>query len=212
VKLLIAAVFVAALAASAGAHVLDEYLQSSRVVIEASRVIVHLELTPGVEIAPQIIGLIDKDRDDVFSQAEQEWYASQVARDLKLSVDGRETSLKAISQVFPRMEDARNGVGVIRIDFESLPADLRKGSHRLVLENHHQSKLAAYSMNCVESSSIQVTAQKRNHNQSRYEIDYSESSAQTPNWAVAAGLEGVGLIVVGAALVRRRRARRANPD
>ena len=57
----------AAAAPTAYAHVLDEYLQSTLVIIEPGDIRLSIHLTPGVEIADQVLAHIDQDRDGTIS-------------------------------------------------------------------------------------------------------------------------------------------------
>ena len=70
----------------------------------------------------------------------------------------------------------KQGLGEIQIEFRAdLPAE---GSHRkLILENHHQSRISAYLMNCLvpRDPDIQVIEQHRNENQSFYQLDYVQT-------------------------------------
>ncbi len=67
--------------------------------------------------------------------------------------------------------------GEIQIEFSAnLPAG---GSNRkLVFENHHQSRIAAY-LNCLvpRDPNIRILAQNRNENQSFYELSYVQAEA-----------------------------------
>ena len=49
------------------AHRRDELLQAARIGIAADRVELELSLTPGIAVADDVIGTIDRDRDGVFS-------------------------------------------------------------------------------------------------------------------------------------------------
>jgi hypothetical protein len=71
------------------------------------------------------------------------------------------------------------GLGEIQIKFSAdLPAG---GSHRkLVIQDHHQSRISAYLVNCLvpRDPDIRVTGQNRNVDQSFYELDYAQANGR----------------------------------
>ena len=52
------------------AHRLDEYLQATRLSLAPDRVVLKIDLTPGVEVAPAIFAMITPNRDGRISEAE----------------------------------------------------------------------------------------------------------------------------------------------
>ena len=68
--------------------------------------------------------------------------------------------------------------GLAEIQIE-LAAELPRGnsSRTLIFENHHQSRISAYLVNCLVPSDkdIQISAQNRNENQSFYQLNYTQS-------------------------------------
>src|SRR5262249_4553111 len=68
----------------------------------------------------------------------------------------------------------------IQIEFT---ADLPRGgpNRKLVFENHHQSGIAAYLVNCLVPGDpdIQVVAQNRSYSQSYYELDYMQKGVRS---------------------------------
>jgi hypothetical protein len=73
----------------------------------------------------------------------------------------------------------KEGLGEIQIYFN---ADLPPGpkSRKLIFINHHESRMAAYLVNCLlpRDRSVRILAQNRNRNQSFYELDYVQSGSQ----------------------------------
>jgi hypothetical protein len=170
------AVIVVLACAPAAAHRLDEYLQGTIISVEKSRVQAQITLTPGVAVLPIVIAGIDTNADGVISEAEQRAYAARVVRDVSLTVDHRPLKLRLLSVQFPRVEEMKEGRGEIEMEFE---ADLPGGEpdRRLVFENHHQSRIAAYQVNCLipRDADIRIVAQKRNYEQSIYELEYVQA-------------------------------------
>ncbi len=155
------------------AHRLDEYLQVALISIWKNRLRAKMYLTPGVAVYKQVIATIDGNADGTLSGSEQRRYAEKVRHDVSLSVDGAVLSLQLTSFKFPKVEEMKKGLGYIEINLDAAFPTAR-GSHRIVFENHHQSKFAAYQVNCLmpDDPSIHVTGQIRNSNQSRYELSY----------------------------------------
>ena len=197
---------------SASGHRLDEYLQATIISVENDRIQAFMRLTPGIAVYATVLASIDTNSDAVISETEQRAYAQRVLGDLSLSVDDRRLKPRLSSVNFPPAEEMREGLGEIHIEFS---ADLpRTGTNRkLVFENHHQSRIAAYLVNCLipRDRNIQFLAQKRNENQSFYQLDYEQrgsSYAPSPQYTVKgrAWLGSVVLIIcAGLVLVWRQR-------
>ena len=80
------------------AHRVDEYLQATTIAVEQDRVLVQLRLTPGIEVFPTVLALIDTDRDGAVSEARAARVRRAGARsDLSLSVDGVRLPLRLVS-------------------------------------------------------------------------------------------------------------------
>ena len=162
----------------ASAHRVDEYLQATMVSVERDRVQFSMRLVPGIAVSSGVIATIDTDRDGIISETEQQTYAQRILADLTLGIDGVPLQPQLISAVFPTVEEMKQGLGEIRIEFTaSLPP--AGTNRRLTLVNHHQSHNAAYLVNCLVPSDpeIRVLAQHRDERQSFYELDYVQSSA-----------------------------------
>jgi len=214
-----AILLVSALAAApAGAHRLDEYLQDTTIDVKQDRVSLQLRLTPGVQVLPTLLPIIDTNADGVLSDAEQRAYARQVLRDLSLTSAGDPVPLRLVSSTFPRIEDMREGLGEIILDLEApLPAG-RGPDRRLTLENRHQAAISAYLVNCLSPTdpSLRVVAQHRNYEQSSYQLDYTQPAAAAAGtaraswptlrrWLIA---DGVALLALAAFLWKQWRRRR----
>jgi hypothetical protein len=168
-----------ALGAPASAHRLDEYLQATIFSVDKDRVQASTRLAPGVAVSSSVISSIDTNGDGILSDSERQTYAERVLRDMMLRVDGHILKPRLASVNFPTTEEMKEGLGEIQIEFS---ADLPRGgsSRKLIFENHHQSRISAYLVNCLVPSdkNIQITAQNRNENQSFYELDYVQADAR----------------------------------
>jgi hypothetical protein len=164
------------LGAPASAHRLDEYLQATILSVDKDRVQASLRLIPGVAVSPIVIWNIDTNGDGILSEPEKNSYVERVMGDLSLSVDGHPLKPRVLTADFPKVEEMKEGLGEIHIQFT---ADLPRGgaNRRLVFENHHQSRISAYLVNCLASrdKNIQIAAQNRNENQSFYQLNYEQA-------------------------------------
>ncbi len=175
----LAAIFVLA-AMPAFGHRLDEYLQGTIISVGKNRLDAQMILTPGVAVFPALLAEIDANADGAISEAEQRAYASKVLGDLTLTLDGHGVKPRLLSMQFPTIDEMKEGRGEIQLEFD---ADLPRGgrNRRLILENHHQSRIAAYQVNCLVSRDldIRIVAQNRNYSQSHYELSYVQSGGLT---------------------------------
>ena len=205
-------------ATPAAAHRLDEYLQATTLSVEKDRVQTQIRLTPGVTVFPIVLANIDTDADGVISQAEQQAYAKRVLGDLSLTIDGDRLQLRLVSLQFAKIEEMKEGRGEILLTFN---ADVSSGgpNRRLIFENQHQSRIAAYLVNCLvpRDPAIRITTQYRNYPQSFYQLEYVQdavgSGAQFSGWWSGAwGWLGAAALLVfaGCAFVRQRARAAAN--
>ena len=159
------------------AHRLDEYLQATLVSIEPGAVRLHINFTPGVEVAEQVLANIDRDHDGVISTNEATAYAKEVMRDLVLRLDGKKLALQPISSTWPELSELRSGWGIIQMEFSAAPGSLTLGAHKLTLKNRHLPKLSVYLFNAAQPAPgpVHITRQTRNDNQSTGEIEFTIS-------------------------------------
>jgi len=196
----------------ASAHRLDEYLQATTISVERDRVRAQIRLTPGVAVFPIVLANIDTDADGVISEAEQLAYAERVLGDLSLTIDGDRLRLRLVSLKFAQIEEMKEGLGEIQLEFD---ADVASGgpNRSLTFENQHQSRIAAYLVNCLvpRDPGIRITAQNRNYQQSFYQLDYIQADVRSgPQssawWSSSRGWLGAAalLLLAGFGFVWRR--------
>jgi hypothetical protein len=156
------------------AHRDDQYLQATLVAIEPGAVRLQINLTPGIGVAEQVIAAIDRNHDGAISENEAAGYAEVLKRDLTLRIDGRNLALELSASEFVSAEELRTGSGTIRMEFSAIPGPLASGSHTLILENRHLTKMSVYLINAAQPrfATVQITKQKRNDNQSAGEIAF----------------------------------------
>lgn len=125
-----------------------------------------------------MIAGIDGNGDGVFSEAEQRAYAGRVLEQLAMTVDGEAEKLRLLSVSFPSIEFVKEGMGEIDIEFEAvIPAGT--GNRTLKLENHEPEQKAVYLVNTLvpRDPAIQIVGQRRNQDQSVYELDFIQAGA-----------------------------------
>lgn len=178
---LVAGIAILLLAGTSGsAHRLDEYLQATTISVEKDRVQAQIRLTPGVAVFAIVLASIDTDADGVISEAEQQAYARRVLRDLAMTIDGERARLRLMSTKFPKTEEMKEGRGEIQLEFDA-DVPYSGTNRRLIFENHHQNRIAAYLVNCLvpRDPDIRVIGQNRNYEQSFYRLDYEQAGVRS---------------------------------
>ena len=209
-----AAAVLLSVAVPATAHRLDEYLQATLISVDKNRVQMQVRLTPGVAVLPMVFAMIDTNADGVIAEAERRSYAERVVRDLSITIDGQRLRPRLIATKFPAAGEMNEGRGEIQLEVSAeLPG--AGSNRRLIFENHHQSRIAAYLVNSLVSQDpdIRFLAQNRNESQSFYQLDYAQAGGGSNPlsftwWSGARGWLGTGVLLLFArlALLRRQRA------
>ena len=179
-------------AAPASAHRLDEYLQALRVDVRPEGIVVALDLTPGANLAPEVLAALDPDADGAIDASEADAYAADVMRRLEMSVDDRLVAASLVSRMIPSIEEIHAGTGVIGLVARA-DIDQSGGRHRLRLSNNYRADLSAYLANALrpDSGTITITSQSRDRRQQTLTIDYVVSAplaASAPAWTALAVL------------------------
>jgi preprotein translocase subunit SecG len=129
-------------------------------------------------VSPSVIAEIDSNGDGVFSEVEERAYAEHVLGDLSITIDGQSVQPKLVSWSFPQPAQMRDGLGEIHIEYT---ADLPPGgsNRSLILANHHLNRTSVYLVNVTipEDHNTRILAQKRNEQQTVYELDYEQAGA-----------------------------------
>lgn len=158
------------------AHRLDEYLQATRLSLALDRLVLKIDLTPGVEVAPVIFARINTNRDGRISAAEGRAYANQVLNEIVIEMDGRKPHLDLVRSEFPTFEEMRAGVGTIRIEARTTWT-LAPGPHWLLFRNNHRHDCGVYLVNALVpvSPEIEITAQQRDPLQREIRVGFRRS-------------------------------------
>ena len=198
IRVLSAAIaIVLAVPCAARAHRLDEYLQATRIALDADHVTIELDLTPGVAVAPQIFALIDRDRDGQVAAAEIEAYARNVLQDLTLGLDRQNLALTLTRAESPAWADMRDGLGTIRLVAAAAASLGAAGDHHLRYANAHQPEISVYLANALVPSTrnVAITSQQRDPRQRQFDVDITVAEPRTLYfWLALQGLAFVLLI------------------
>src|SRR4029077_12044529 len=159
---------------TAGAHRLVEDLQAARGSLLVNAVVVELNLTPGVAIAPSVVAAIDADRDGRFSDVEQQTYAERLRSDLHLAIDGVALPAELTRIEYPALEQLTEGVGVIRLELRSTFVPSTTGHHEFSLRNDHRPDVGVYLANALVpmTAAIAIRDQRRDLDQRELRIQY----------------------------------------
>jgi len=166
-------------AANSWAHRLDEYLQATRISVDTDRIVLSLDLTPGVAVADSLLPMIDKDRDGKISKQEGLAYGQRMLKDLRLSLDDRILVLHLADVFYPTLSELRTGLGVVRMKITAPVAQLAAGRHALSLTNTHLPAISVYLVNALvpKDPAIEITKQTRDEFQKNYCLEFRVSSS-----------------------------------
>ena len=161
--MLAAIVFALVMPAEPSAHRLDEYLQAARLSLARDRVTLELDLTPGVNIAPAIVALLDRDGDGTISPVEAGAYGQAVLSDLVLELDGRPVALTLTRVEAPSIGEMRDGSGTIQVRAAGNVDAVGPGRRRLDFRNNHQPAGSVYLVNALvpQDGDVRVVASDR---------------------------------------------------
>jgi hypothetical protein len=173
----------------AEAHRLDEYLQAARVAVASTGIVLHLDLTPGVSLASDVIATVDRDGDGHMSPVEAEAYGHAVLGDVSARLDGAPLGLTLMRVEVPTADEMRDGVGTIRIRAAAAHAG-PPGPHQFELRNSHRPGTSAYLANALapQDADIRIVRQQRDPRQQTFTLHYEvrRSNAAAAGWLVAA--------------------------
>jgi hypothetical protein len=173
----------------ANAHRLDEYLQAARVAVASAGIVVHLDLTPGVSVAADVIALLDGNADGSVSPLEAEAYGRVVLADVSARLDGESLGLTLVRVEVPTADEMRDGVGTIRIEAAGAAHAGRPGPHQFELRNSHRPGSGVYLANALapQDADIRIVRQQRDLRQQTFVLKYEvrPSTGAAAGWLVA---------------------------
>jgi nickel/cobalt transporter (NicO) family protein len=142
---------VVGVASPASAHASDEYGHNTFVSLSADGVRVEMHLTAGPLVGGAVAALIDSNNDDQFSDAEINAYATQIAHDLIVSVDGKPRPLTVTSMVIPSPLAVRSGAGELVFSAIAAGAPAR---NRVEFVDHHRVLKGNAQASLLDSSAL----------------------------------------------------------
>jgi hypothetical protein len=186
-------------AAPADAHRLDEYLQATRVSVEADRVVLEIDLTAGTNLATTVFGWMDADGDGRLSSTERMTYAQQVLDSLVVSADGRRLTPALIDSDFPELRDMLDGAGTVRLRAVA-KVSVASGRHVLAYLNSHHSESSVYLANALvpNDNRIRIASQRRDPGQHLLTLEYDVAYGGWPPVVLLAGAAAIVGLRAGA--------------
>lgn len=170
--------FVLAMPAESLAHRLDEYLQATRLSLARDGVAVEVDLTPGVNIAADIVTLLDRDGDNTISSLEARAYGEAVLADLVLRLDDQAVQLTLTRVEIPSFAEIADGVGTIQLRAAGNVTAILAGRRHLYFQNNHQPASSVYLVNALlpQDRAVDVAEQRRDPRQQTVRIEYNVGS------------------------------------
>jgi nickel/cobalt transporter (NicO) family protein len=138
------------------AHPLDVYLQATYITVAPTQIVVELDLSPGVLVAPQILPQLDPNGDQQISDAEGQAYVDAMLRQVVLQLDGKPLALAVTKVDMPPYLTIQAGYGTIRIFTLARPADGMTGTHQIAYQNNYAPKGAAYQVNAFVDKGVAI--------------------------------------------------------
>jgi hypothetical protein len=161
---------------SVAAHPLDEFYQATFITVVPNRITMQIELYTGVMVAPQVLPMIDINRDGIISETESEAYIDLFLDDVVIEIDGFPVSVIATDIEMPSPLELKAGVGVIRFKlYTDLPPNHR-GNHQFYYDNKHRPDLnSIYLANAIRDTAnwVEINNQERDIFQANLTLDYT---------------------------------------
>jgi hypothetical protein len=196
------------LCTGAFAHPVDECLQAAYLKLGPNSLELELDLTPGERVAPQMLKLIDLNKDSNLDQTEVQRYAESVLKELHLRVDDQTQTLTLEPITPPATDTFLAGGGTIKLMARANLTD-DPGSHTLEFRNAHTPVKSGYLANIfVQSGEVKILDQQRDANQQDFRVRYSlapRASRIDWTWLIPAILVPTALIAWWLTRMKRRR-------
>ncbi len=200
--LLVVALLVPAMPVRIAAHQLDEYLQAARIAFARDRIVLEIDLTPGANIAGEIVAALDSDGNGVVQPLEARAYGQAVVGDLDLSFEGQPVHLTLEAIEVPAAAEMRRGVGTIQLTVAGAIGGAHAGTRHVRFTNRHHPATSVYLANALVSGDrdVQVVSQRRDHRQQQIDVEY----AIAPRWSLHLLWVLFGVTVVASRIAARR--------
>jgi nickel/cobalt transporter (NicO) family protein len=161
------------------AHPADVYLQATYITVAPTQIVVELDLSPGVLVAPQVLPLLDTDGDQQISDTEGQAYVDAMLRNVVLQVDGKPLALAVTKIDMPAYLNIQAGYGTIRIFTLATLAAGMAGTHQIAYTNNFAPTGSAYQVNAFVDTGVAIRLGKQNRDsiQQSMTMDYAIGSA-----------------------------------
>ena len=168
------------LGAPVSAHRLDEYLQATLISIEKDQVQASMRLIPGVAVSSAVLASIDSNGDGVISETEGRAYAERVLSEVSLGIDGHPLKPRLISVSFPAMQEMKDGLGEIQIEFSASLTERRSRAKTYLRESPSKADGSLPGeLSCTAAiKTFRSAAQDRNEDQSFYQLTYRQDGSR----------------------------------
>lgn len=200
---LLLAVFASPMAARA--HALDVYLQATYISVAPAQVIVELDLSPGVLVAPTVLEQLDTDADQQISEAEGLAYANIILQQVVLQVDDEQQKLQVTKVDMPSYVTIQAGYGTIRVFSSAALADSMTDTHTISYTNNNSPTGVAYQVNTFTETGTDITlgTQNRDDIQQGMTVDYTLGSATQDSVTTAATGDAANTTLAGSEQARQ---------
>ena len=202
----VAALFVVLTGASpASAHRLDEYLQAMRVDVRPEGIVLELDLTPGANIAADVLAALDPDGDGIVQPSEADAYVTAVLRSVEVAVDGERLAVGLVNRTIPSVDDLRAGSGVISL-IATVGAVHSRGRHRLRVANGYRNDVGVYLANALrpDPGPVTIASQARDPRQQTLTVDYVVTASFVTRSSMA--WTGIAVLLLGCCVYWRAQA------
>jgi ABC-type nickel/cobalt efflux system permease component RcnA len=183
IYLLLLLVGLVAFPVTALAHPLDVYLQATYITVAPTQIVVELDLSPGVLVAPQVLTALDADGDQQISEAEGQAYVATILPNVVVQVDGKPLALTVTKIEMPPYLTIQAGYGTIRVFTTATLAAALTGTHQLTYQNNYAPTGSAYQVNALLEKDSTVTLGKQNRDaiQQGMTMDFAIGRAASTN-------------------------------
>jgi hypothetical protein len=184
------------------AHQLDEYLQAARIAFARDRIVLEIDLTPGANIAGEIVAALDSDGNGVVQALEARAYGQAVVGDFDVSFDGQPVHLTLETIEVPAVAEMRRGVGTIQLTVAGTIGPAPDGTRHVRFTNRHHPETSVYLANALVSADrdVQVVSQRRDYRQQQIDVEYKIGS----RWPLQFIWVLVGVTVIGSRVAARQ--------
>lgn len=192
ISVIAAALTAFALVGQVHAHRATGLLQASLVDVQPSQVAVEVTLVPGIDIAPKIIALLDRNGDGLFSDAESTAWSAHFLAGQRVTVDGRSLPLKLTGIHASPLMEMIGGHAEIVVSFTADIGNLAQGPHSIVCANRYEPIPCAFQINGLvpKVPGVRIINHRRDERQQELALD---SEFSIPTGPAAQKIDSLGL-------------------